>query len=185
MIRCDHAASQAKPVMSLPIQRFANPVDVHLIPTGPTEARVLDEEQQLIAKLRKIEALFARAGTEGERSAAENASNRIRARLTAIEAPEPATEFRFSLNDAWSRSLFTAVLRRHGLKPYRYRGQRRTSLMVRVVKSYLDATLWPEFLQLQTVLHEHFATVTKRVIAEAMGAEDGEVDVREGQVIEA
>ena len=145
---------------------------------------MLDEEQQLIAKLRKIEALFARPSTEGERRAAESASNRIRARLSAIEAPEPAVEFRFSLNDAWSRSLSTAVLRRHGLTPYRYRGQRRSSLMVRVVKSYLDATLWPEFVQLQEVLHQHFAAVTKRVIAEAMGTADGDVDVREGQALE-
>ena len=49
---------------------------------------VLDEEQQLIARLRKIEALFARPGTEGERRAAEHASHRIRARLTALEALE-------------------------------------------------------------------------------------------------
>ena len=71
---------------------------------------MLDEEQQLIAKLRKIEALFARPGTEGERRAAENASNRIRARLTALEEIEHPVEFRFSLTDAWSRSLFIAVL---------------------------------------------------------------------------
>jgi len=146
---------------------------------------VLDEEQQLIAKLRKIEALFVRPGTEGERRAAQNASNRIRARLSALEAAEPAVEFRFSLTDAWSRSLFVAVLRRHGLKPYRYHGQRRTTVMVRVVKSYVDKTLWPEFLQLQAVLHEHFEAVTKRVIAQAIGAEGGDVEMREGQGIEA
>ena len=95
---------------------------------------MLDEEQQLIAKLRKIEALFARPGTEGERRAAEHASHRIRARLTALEEREPAVEFRFSLADAWSRSLFIAVLRRHGLRPYRYPGQRRTTVMVRVAE---------------------------------------------------
>ena len=141
---------------------------------------VLNEEQQLIARLRKIEALFARPGTEGERQAAETATNRIRARLTALEEIEAAVEFRFSLTDAWSRSLFIAVLRRHGLKPYRYHGQRRTTVMVRVVKSYVDSTLWPEFLQLQTVLHEHFETVTKRVIAQALGGGEGDVEIREG-----
>ena len=166
------------------MHRFANPVGVHFIPTGSTEAPVLDEEQQLIAKLRKIEALFARPSTEGERRAAERASHRVRARLTALEERERAVEFHFSLADAWSRSLFTAVLRRHGLTPYRYRGQRRTTLMVRVVKSFLDGTLWPEFLQLQAVLHQHFAAVTTRVIAEAMGTQDGDVDVREGQALE-
>ena len=141
---------------------------------------VLDEEQQLIARLRKVEALFARPGTEGERRAAEHASHRIRARLTALEAIEPAVEFRFSLTDAWSRSLFIAVLRRHGVIPYRYRGQRRTTVMVRAAKSYVDATLWPEFLQLQIVLHEHFEAVTKRVIAQAIGAEAGDVELRDG-----
>jgi hypothetical protein len=33
-------------------------------------------------------------------------------------------------------------------------------------------------------LHQHFAAVTKRVIAEAMGTADGDVDVREGQALE-
>ena len=144
-----------------------------------------DDEQQLIAKLRKIEALFSRPGTEGERQAAETASARIRARLRAYEKTEPVVEFRFSLADAWSRSLFIAVLRRHGLRPYRYRGQRHTTVMVRVAKSYVDETLWPEFHQLQVVLHEHFETVTKRVIAQAIGTEEGDVEVREGQALEA
>ena len=70
-----------------------------------------DAEQQLIAKLRKIEALFSRPGTEGERQAAETASARIRARLHTLEKTEPIVEYRFSLADAWSRSLFIAVLR--------------------------------------------------------------------------
>ena len=146
---------------------------------------MLDEEQQLILTLRKIEALFARPGTEGERRAAESASNRIRARLAELEQVEPSVEFRFSLTDAWSRSLFVAVLRRHGLRPYRYHGQRRTTVMVRVAKSYVDATLWPEFVQLQTVLHEHFEAVTKRVIAQAIGADAGDVELRDGPAIEA
>jgi hypothetical protein len=146
--------------------------------------KVFDEEQQLIAKLRKIEALFARPGTEGERHAAANAAKRVRARLNALEEVEPTVEFRFSLTDAWSRALFMAVLRRHGLTPYRYHGQRRTTVMVKVVRSYVDGTLWPEFLQLQTVLHEHFEAVTKRVIAQAIGAEDSDAEVREGLVLD-
>ena len=143
-----------------------------------------DDEQQLIAKLRKIEALFSRPGTEGERQAAETASAKVRARLRALERTEPLIEFRFSLAVAWSRSLFIAVLRRRGLSPYRYRGQRHTTVMVRVAKSYVDESLWPEFQQLQQVLHEHFATVTKRVIAQALGTEDCDVEMREGQVLE-
>jgi hypothetical protein len=57
--------------------------------------------------------------------------------------------------------------------------------MVKVVRSYVDATLWPEFRQLQAVLHEHFEAVTKRVIAQALGTEDTDADVREGQALES
>ena len=143
------------------------------------EPFVVDEEQQLIAKLRKIEALFTRPGSDGERRAAESASDRIRARLATLEAVERPVEYRFSLADTWSRSLFIAILRRHGLTAYRYRGQRGTTVMVKVAKTYVDSTLWPEFQQLQAVLHEHFATVTKRVVAQVLGDAEGPVEVRE------
>jgi hypothetical protein len=43
----------------------------------------MSTESQLREKLRKIEALFAGAGTAGERLAAEAALERVRARLVA------------------------------------------------------------------------------------------------------
>ncbi len=70
-------------------------------------------EQQLVEKLRRIEALHARPGSEGERHAAERARERIQSRLKQLEAEEPPIEFRFSLADQWSRHLFLAVLRRY------------------------------------------------------------------------
>lgn len=140
---------------------------------------MLDEEQQLIAKLQKIEALFARPGTVGERHAAASASDRIRARLAALESAEPAVEYRFTMSDAWSQSLFLALLRRHGLTPYRYHGQRYSTVMVQVTKTFVDTTLWPEYEQLQAVLHEHFETVTRRVIAQALGETNGDVEERD------
>ena len=142
-------------------------------------------EDELIVKLRKIEQLFARAGTDGERQAAGNASNRIRVRLQTLDRQESAVEYRFSLTDPWSRSLFIALLRRHELRPYRYRGQRHTTVMVRVAKSFVEQTLWPEFQQSQAVLYEHLEAVTKRVIAQAIGGADADVEIREGQALEA
>ena len=150
-------------------------------PSEPgTNDKVPDQnEDQLIAKLHKIEALFARPGTDGERDAAQGALTRIRARLRTLEQAEPVVEFRFSLTDAWSRSLFIALLRRYELTPYRYRGQRRTTVMVKVTKTFVDETLWPEFEQFQAVLHDHFQEITKRVIAKAIGSEDADVELRQ------
>lgn len=69
-------------------------------------------EAQLREKLRKIEALFAGAGTAGERHPAEAALERIRARLAELERRDPAIELQFSMPDQWSRRLFLALCRR-------------------------------------------------------------------------
>ncbi len=53
-------------------------------------------DARLREKLRKIEALFAGAGTEGERLAAEAALGRIRARLAEMGRSEAPVEIQFA-----------------------------------------------------------------------------------------
>jgi hypothetical protein len=133
-------------------------------------------EQQLVEKLRRIEALHARPGSEGERQAAERARERIQARLKQLEAEEPPIEFRFSLADQWSRHLFVALLRRYGIHPYRYRGQRRTTVMARLSRAFVNETLWPEFQELQSTLAAYFDALTDRVIEQALEVRAGEAE---------
>lgn len=128
----------------------------------------MSEVDRLVEKLRKIEALFARPGSEGERAAAATALERIRERLRQLEREEPPIEYKFTLADGWSRELFVALLRRYDLRPYRYRGQRRTTVMVRVTRRFVDETLWPEFQELDATLLDYLRQVTQRVIREAI-----------------
>ena len=72
---------------------------------------------RLREKLRKIEALYAGAGTAGERDAAEAALLRLRARLAERETVDSPVEMKFSLGDEWSRRLFVALCRRYGPDP--------------------------------------------------------------------
>ena len=139
------------------------------------------EEERLIEKLRKIEALFARATSAGERTAAENARDRIRQRLEQLERSERVIEYRFSLPDAWSKSLFIALLRRYGIDPYRYSGQRRTTVMARVTRTFAGEVLWPEYQQLNAMLRAHLESITKRVIAEAIHGDQADAEERPGQ----
>ena len=136
----------------------------------------MTEVERLIEKLRRIEALFARPGTQGERMAAELARERIQARLKQVEREDPAVEFRFTLADQWSRQLFMALLRRYGLHPYRYYGQRRTTVMTRVSKRFVDETLWPEFQEFQKTLQSYFDEFTARVIEQALNASTRDAD---------
>ena len=46
-------------------------------------------------------------------------------------------ELQFSIADPWSRQLFLALARRYGLRPYRYRRQRRTTVMLQAPESFL------------------------------------------------
>jgi hypothetical protein len=136
-------------------------------------------EADLIAKLLRIEALHAGATTPGERAAAENAMHRLQARLRDATAADPPIEYRFKVEDKWSRSLFLALLRRYGLKPYRYRGQRYNSVMVSVPRGFVDQTLWPEFQALDRELQTYLAGVTERVIREALHADTSEAAERD------
>jgi hypothetical protein len=132
------------------------------------------DEAKLREKLSKIEALFAGAATEGERVAAGEARRRIQQRLKSVEKLDPPVEFRFSLPDAWSRKLFLSLLRRYELKPYRYRGQRRTTVMVKAPRPFVHETLWPEYQQLSAALRTYLDEVTDRVIAEVLQGDSSE-----------
>jgi hypothetical protein len=123
-------------------------------------------EQQLREKLRKITALFEGAATAGERQAAAAAIERLRQALAGAVKTQPLPETKFSMADQWQRRLFLALCRRYGLEPYRYKRQRHTTVMLRVPRSFVDNTLWPEYLELQAALHAYFNEATERIIRE-------------------
>jgi hypothetical protein len=134
----------------------------------------MPDESKLREKLRKIEALFAGAGTPGERLAAEAALARVRARLTETERRDPPVEMQFSIGDPWSRHLFLALCRRYGLKPYRYPRQRRTTVMVRAPRSFVDEVLLREFRDLDGELRTYLQEITFKIIREEVFADTSE-----------
>ncbi len=134
----------------------------------------MTDDALLRDRLRKIEALLAGAGTEGERLAAEAAHERVRARLAGFERSEPPIEMKIRLPDEWSRRLFLALARRYGLKPYRYPKQRYTTVMLRVPRRVVDEVLWPEFKELNQALQTYLSEVTLRLIHEQVHADTSE-----------
>ena len=107
------------------------------------------DDEKLRAKLAKVEALFRRAGSAGERAAAGAAVDRLHARLGSSDrVREPEVELKFSLPDMWSVRLFIAICRKHDVHPYRYSRQRRTTVMVRARERMFDRVVWSEFCRL-------------------------------------
>lgn len=126
-------------------------------------------EEKVRERMRKIAALYEGAITTGEREAAASALARLREQLARMEAKpqeEAPIEFQISLQDPWARRLFLALCRRYGLRPFRYRRQRRTTVIVRAPRSFVDKTLWPEFLDLRSALEDYLNEATERIIRE-------------------
>jgi len=137
-------------------------------------------EGDLKEKLRKIEALFAGASTDGERVAAQAARERILDKLRALEVREKPVEMRFTLGDGWHLKLFLALCRRYGLNPYRKQGQRRATVMLKVVPSFVTEILWPEFTQLAEALREYLDEATDRIIREEVFKDTGDTGGQSG-----
>ena len=126
----------------------------------------MTSETELREKLRKIYALFEGATTMGERDAAAAAIKRVKAALAAMQQREQPVEFKFSLPDRWQRRLFSALCRRYGMEPYRYKGQRYTTVMLRVPSSFVDRVLWPEYLEIKRALDDYLNEATERIVRE-------------------
>ena len=137
----------------------------------------MGQQDDIREKLEKLEALFARGATEGERAAAGAALDRLTSRLDT-GAQEEKVEFQYSLPDVWAVKIFVALCRKHGVQPYRYPRQRRTTVMVNVQQSAFEQTVMAEFKTLHAELVAYFKDTVDHLIADAMKSdgEDGNLE---------
>lgn len=129
----------------------------------------------IFEKIRKIEALIERPGSEGELQAALLAKER----LEGIGQTK-AIEYTVSMRNMWHKKLFTAICRKHKLDVYRYHKQKYTTAMVKVSKQFMDEVLWPEYEKFSVVLEELVEEVTSDVISKIHN--DGSEIVIEGEL---
>jgi hypothetical protein len=142
---------------------------------------VVKNEQQLRAKLRKIIGVLEDDTViAGERQNTAPAIERIRQPLNVAAHTQYLPETKFSLADQWQRRLLCGLCRRYGLEPYRYKGQSHATVMVQSSQSFVDDTLWPEYLELQASLHTYFNEAAERGIREEVIQEAGEAKERAG-----
>ena len=102
------------------------------------------------------------------------AIERLKKSLAEIPKADPLVEMQFKLPDRWQRRLFMALCRRYGLSPFRYKGQRFTSVMVKAPKLFIKETLWPEYLELSNALDEYLNEATEKIIREELFVDSSE-----------
>jgi hypothetical protein len=141
-------------------------------------------QEDIRERLVKLEALFARGATEGERAAAGAALNRLQARLDRASSPrdEPEIELQYTLPDVWAVHLFVALCRKHGVSPYRYPRQRRTTVMVRVRKTDFERTIAAEFRTLHRELTTYFDEMVTHLITDVMKSDGNDETLEQRQI---
>lgn len=137
----------------------------------------MSDEDRLLDRMRAIEPAFA--GCTGIEPA-DVPRTRLLAIVAELATKEPPVEFQFSTHDFWSLRLLLALLRRYGLKPYRYRRQRPTTVMAKISPSFAHEILVPEYRRFSATLHEHFHGITERIVGEVLGGDSGEVLIVRG-----
>ncbi len=144
----------------------------------------MTRDRDIREKLAKLEQLFARGATPGERAAAGAARDRLQASLNveAAHDEEPEIELQYSLPDVWSVRIFVALCRKHGVRPYRYPRQRRTTVMVRARQAGFERTVASEFRTLYRELTAYFDETVNHLIADAMKSDGDDETLEQRQL---
>lgn len=134
----------------------------------------LTEKQCLLMdladKIRKIEALLARAASEGEQQAALLAKQRLLQKI-----PQCPIEYTVTNDSYCKKKLFMAVCGKHNVGTYRYKRQKYTTTMVRVTKDFMNSILWPEFNRYAKIFDDLAHDITQDLIAKIHNIEEEEV----------
>lgn len=132
------------------------------------------DERKIIEKLVKIQTLYEKASSDGERSAALAAMQRLTGQLKEVESRPVPEEFRFTFDNPWSRRLFLALLRKHKIKPYRKPRQKATTVMAKMTAEFCDLVLWPEFMALNKEMSAYLNQAADEIIRQAVSPDISE-----------
>lgn len=132
--------------------------------------------EHILDRIKKIEALIAGASTLGEKNAAQLAKDRILDKYPELERLQNAKEFQLSTTSLWNKKLLLAICHKYGVKPYRYRRQKHTTVMVRINADFLDNVVWKEYLDYSIILSSLLEDITDDLIGKIHKHED-EVEV--------
>lgn len=121
--------------------------------------------EDILEKIRKIEALILGATTDGERNAAISAKKRIIRKYPRVEIDKNTQEYSLYTPDMWHKKLLLAICRKYGVMPYRYHRQKYTTVMVRINEKFLNDVIWKEYLEFSEQLEELVEDITDDLIS--------------------
>lgn len=127
----------------------------------------------ILDKLAKIEALIAKASSQGEFQAAVLAKNRVLSSLVERQA-QVDIEYKITMDSPWKKRLFVALCNKRGLETYRYYRQKYTTTNVKVSQIIMEKELWPEYIRFAKILEELVEDIMKDLLKKIWKGEEKE-----------
>jgi len=131
--------------------------------------------ENLLEKIKKIESLIEGASTAGEKIAAISAKERILIKHPNLEIHKDAKEYSLRTTGEWSKKLLLAICRKYGVKPYRYKRQKYTTVMVNINEQFLNEILWQEYMEYSNHLNKLINEITDDLISKIHKHEDEDI----------
>ena len=76
--------------------------------------------QNILERIKKVEALISWAKSDWEKNAAMAAKERIFKKYPELDIKNNIVEYTIKTQDSWHKKLFVAICRKYNIKPYRY-----------------------------------------------------------------
>lgn len=131
--------------------------------------------ENLLEKIKKIEALIQGASTDGEKSAAISAKERILDKHQYLEIHKDPKEYSLRTEGQWNKKLLLAICRKYGVNPYRYKRQKYTTVMVNINEEFLNKVLWKEYTDYGDQLNRLVEEITDDLISKIHKHEDEDI----------
>jgi len=64
----------------------------------------------------------------------------------------------------WNKNIFLTLCIKYNIKPYRYKGDRKTVVNVQCTEHFMQNVFFPEYLKFTKILHESIEANLKEVI---------------------
>ena len=136
--------------------------------------------KELLEKIKRIEALIEGSKTEGEKNAAILAKSRVNKRLVEEEKMQ-VEEYTLYTPGTWHKRLLLAICRKYGVRPYRYKRQKYTTVMVMANANFVNDVIWKEYLEYSGHLEKLVEEITDSIIKKIHQG-DEEEDIIHGKL---
>lgn len=131
--------------------------------------------QDILERIKKVEALIDWAKSVWEKNAAIAARERILKKYPELDIKNNIIEYTIKTQDFWHKKLFVAICRKYNIKPYRYYRQKYTTVTIKINEIFLNEVLWKEYLEYSKILEELVWWITDELINKIHEEEEEEV----------